>query len=144
VKLARVLARTAGADLGIDRASLEKLDSAKRLQPLANAMRSVNLLPRAASLAYLHNLVQVFTANLNTLYIPKSAFEGPVILFQTQDADPDDDEPISPEEASVQWRKYAPNIEVIEASGNHMTMLKAGHIEEIAQVVQRRWRRYPG
>jgi thioesterase domain-containing protein len=137
-----VLKRTADVDLLINQRSLEQLDFARQLNALLSAMKSAKLIPKSTQLAYVRSLVQVFWANLNTLYLPESAFNGPVLLFQTQDIDPEDDEPISPEEAATRWRDYAPNIEVIQASGNHMTMLREPHIEAVARAVQRAWARY--
>jgi thioesterase domain-containing protein len=138
-KLARLLGRTADIDLLVNQRSLEQLDFAGQLNALMNAMKSAKLIPKSARLAYVRSLVQVFWANLNTLYLPESAFTGRVLLFQTQDVDPEDDEPISPEEAATRWRNYAPNLEVIQASGNHMTMLREPHIDVVARAVQLAW-----
>ncbi len=82
------------------------MDFNGQLQALMNAMKSTNLLQKSAPLAYVRSLVQVFTANLNTICRAESAFTGPVLLFQTQDIDddPDDDEIITAEEAVERWK----------------------------------------
>jgi thioesterase domain-containing protein len=138
-KFARILDRTAGRSLGFDVRDFEGLDANAQVEKLLRAMRETNLLPRSATTPLLRSVVRAFSTSLNTVYVPPTRLNAEVYLFQTDDINPDDEDFIPPAEAVRRWRSFAPNLTVLPAQGNHVTMLQIPSIYPLADLIRRIW-----
>jgi thioesterase domain-containing protein len=116
-------------DLGVDRAVLKASDGRRRLEMVhAGAVRA-GLLPARSSPQTLAGSLRTFGAALRSAYTPSSVYPGPVRLaFATRVREGRDASRFS----AYAWQKYLPNSTSWQGPGNHMTILKAPHVQDLA------------
>lgn len=139
-KLVSVLERSAGQSFGLEARDFEGLDADAQTSKLLRSMRATKLVKKTVPISVVRNVVRVFSANLNTVYVPETPLATEVYLVQTDDVDPNDEEAIPPEEVVRRWRAVAPNLAVLRGPGNHMTMLEHPQIDFVAGLATRIWR----
>jgi thioesterase domain-containing protein len=135
MKLIETMEQAIESSFCLTRNDLEKLSHEAQLSKVMDRMKSVGLLPAAARLDAMRSLVRVFSVNVNTVFAPSYRFPGEMLLVQAADPcsygtpDPDD---LDNDRAAESWAHYAQSLTRFEAPGNHMTMLKAPHVEALA------------
>jgi hypothetical protein len=141
VKLIRVMGLSIGQPLNINTQKLGELDAATQLRELLRAMQEAKLLPHSAKLKHVHDTVRVFSASLNTVYVPERGPIGAAHLFQAQEQlPPDEDDDETPaEEAARRWGLHVERIRVWQIPGNHITLLRRPNIDYIASHVREVW-----
>ena len=98
-------------------------------------MKKVGVLPSRASLSSVESLVRVFSAHVNTNYVPKSQFEGKILIFEPEEvmSEQQEKEPVDENGTEKNWQSYGTEVQYISVPGNHMTMLHRGNIEGVGR-----------
>ncbi|MGO4777610.1 hypothetical protein AB4084_19240, partial [Lysobacter sp. 2RAB21] len=129
-------------DLGLSAKTLAALDPRQQDQRLLACMVDAGLLPPRTSLPQLQALLRVFTANLNASYQPAAVYAGPVVLLNAQASD----KPLSvqrslmsPAEQAEGWHRYAKNLDIHALHGDHMSVLRFPHVNQLAAVLAKAW-----
>jgi thioesterase domain-containing protein len=82
---------------------------------------------------HLRGPLNVFAAALRTRYTPRSIYRGKVHLTLINDAKLDEvSNQRNKEELVEGWHHWAPDLEVFDAPGTHMTTLKTPHVDALA------------
>jgi thioesterase domain-containing protein len=79
--------------------------------------------------------LRVFATSLRTQYQPAKPYPGPVQLVVADNAKLDGNANRLEHELNAKgWKRWAPNLACLHASGNHMTMLKEPHVRSLVQL----------
>jgi len=138
-KFIEIVEMNSAISLNLPIEDLQLLDESSRLKQIRLRMTRAGVLPAKTSLETLRHALRVFEAHLNTGYIPTSPLvQQPVILINAKDQSPDDESSRFYRDADVtSWLSYAPNaISITLEGGNHMSMLKPPHVDELATHVR--------
>jgi thioesterase domain-containing protein len=143
LKLAWLLEEGTGKSLGIARRDIERLGDQEQQRKLMQQMKLAGQFPQSAKLAELESLIRVFTAHLNTTYVPTTMLQGAALLLQAQEPfvrheiDVEDD--LDNDAAAKSWTTHAGRLTRAVVPGNHMTMLKPPNIDVIATYLRKVW-----
>jgi thioesterase domain-containing protein len=138
-KYVRAVEKSLGRGLGLDVQSLRSVDADRQLGMLLDAMKFERVIPKSAPSSSVQHSFRVFETQLNTAYQPQNPLPADVYLLHTDDVDTDDEDWITPEEACQRWRRWAPKLHAIRASGNHITMLEIPHINWTIELLEEAW-----
>ncbi|MBJ7311023.1 amino acid adenylation domain-containing protein, partial [Rugamonas sp. CCM 8940] len=118
--------------LGLQAADFALLEPERQLNLLLSRLIDVKILPPRTSLQTMKGIVRVFGSNLNTPYAPAS-YPHPLHLVVAPDAD-SDSAYVARDPASVLagWRGNAPQTQLWQAPGNHLTLLAPDHVGALA------------
>lgn len=137
VALAEVFEQLLEKPLGISYSSLANLNEKSRLDLLRSQLILAGLFPTRSRSDDLRGPTQAFATALRTHYCPKAPYAGPTRLIVM------DDRKLGPREnwqkqmeVAEKWRRWAPNLTVARAPGNHMTALKAPHVQALVRFIQ--------
>jgi thioesterase domain-containing protein len=114
--------------LGVDHAVLEASD-ARRLEMVHAGAVRVGLLPARSSPQTLAGSFRTFGAALRSAYTPSSVYPGPVRLAFAQRVREGRE---ALRFSTYAWQKYLPNSTSWQGPGNHMTILKPPHVQDLA------------
>jgi thioesterase domain-containing protein len=91
------------------------------------------LLPKKSNPEILRGPLNAFAAALRAAYTPNSSYPFPVNLVLVDDQRLDEISNRKRKETSARgWRRWAPELNVFNAPGNHMTVLKPPHVQTLA------------
>ncbi|MCP3166615.1 non-ribosomal peptide synthetase [Myxococcus qinghaiensis] len=139
--VASVAGRLYGVDLGVSAEALRPLSPEERLAHVTRRLVQGGLLPPDADSQQVRGLIQVYKRAYEITYIPPAdARPAPITLFRARERHEDDG--VLPgdfkEDATWGWRHHATRPVLVEdIPGDHMTMLAAPHVDELAERV--RW-----
>jgi len=135
LKLVDIYEEMLGQSVELSKEILEPLNYGERLQALLIGMKKVGVLPSRASLSSVESLVRVFSAHVNTNYVPKSQFEGKILIFEPEEvmSEQQEKEPVDENGTEKNWQSYGTEVQYISVPGNHMTMLHRGNIEGVGR-----------
>ncbi|GBC61780.1 type I polyketide synthase [Desulfonema ishimotonii] len=103
------------------------LDDNERLQVLSECVRSAGLEIPGMSTGQLNRLFQVFTGLCSAVRTYTIApCESPVVVFRAAD------EPDQPDDPTMGWRGFAPDLTAYDIPGDHFTMLTPPHVRLLA------------
>lgn len=123
--------QAAGRSMGLNHDTLEALSCDEQLRLLHRQLVSVGLLPRTSKPDQLHGVVRSFEAAVRTRYQPKTKFEGSANLILVIDSKERVEDGVLRQAVIAEgWRRFAPHLKFRREAGNHMTLLKAPHIED--------------
>jgi amino acid adenylation domain-containing protein len=134
VELTEMFARGSGRELDLSREAFEGLDVDAQLRLLMGRLVATGVFPAASRVPQLAALVDLFSANLNTSYLPAARLRGQLLLITPQA------ERVEVAESTAAWRTHADEVEHYEAPGNHVTMLRMPAVRCIAGHLSRVWR----
>ncbi|MFM0639045.1 amino acid adenylation domain-containing protein [Paraburkholderia metrosideri] len=130
--LIRHFEMNAGRSLDLYRQDLEVLSDEARLELLLAKLVDAKVLPRQTRIHSLRGVVRLFRSNIGSHYDPSFSYKGEVHLV-TATPDETDSRQQEPEwEMAARWRRYAPQLDVWQSTGNHMTMLNPPHVAHLA------------
>ncbi len=124
--------------LGLNAEDLAQLDNDAQLRLLRDRMVSAGAMPRDTTVSSLQAILQVFACNLNTVYLPNTAIDADVALFQAV-LPVNADRCKEKTDDAADWNKLTRSLSVLEVPGNHMTMLRSPHVQRIAETIQKIW-----
>lgn len=143
LKLIAILEEASGKMLDVTRKDLEGLGYEAQHARLMLAMKAAGLLPPVCKIDVIRSLVRVFSANLNTAYVPATPYGGEVILIQAQERsigrDWDEEIDFDKDSWADNWKRHAPHVVQLKTPGSHMTMLKQPSVDLIAAQILRAW-----
>lgn len=137
MELVRILEMACDQSLCLTAIEFESLNEDEQLTLLLQRMIRVKLVHRDCKLRTIRGMLRVFTANINTCYIPKFSFLGDVVLVQAKDiaeqSPSDSDDPVAV------WQMYAPNLTTLNVSANHVKLLEKPYIDMLTQYLLGLW-----
>ncbi|CAB3787759.1 alpha/beta fold hydrolase [Pararobbsia alpina] len=132
-RLVEAMQLAAGESFGIDAAVLRAQDDAGQMRQLHSGMVRVGMLPQRSTPDAMRGPARVFGTALRTIYLPRHPYTGPVRLVVVDDPALDvASNQLAQRETIEGWRRHAPNLCVWHVPGNHFTVLKAPHVQELA------------
>ncbi|MFB6850836.1 alpha/beta fold hydrolase, partial [Streptomyces sp. NPDC056373] len=123
--------RRAGGPLGILPEDLEGLDEPAQIQLLHAKLVPHGLAPARSTPEDLAGVVRTFAAARRASYRPGEGYEGPVALFLAED-DLEAAQGSGGTGLHTGWRQWLPDMTVHVVPGNHVTMLRAPHVDRLA------------
>ena len=131
-----------GRSLSLTREALGRLDAPEQDKALLGRMIDAGVLPSRTPLKKLQALLRVFTANVKAGYEPATPYHGPVLLLNASEWSPSSSahKPVlSPAEKADRWRRHATRLEAHTLDGNHMSVLKPPHVNQLAARMAKAW-----
>lgn len=129
MKLIGLFEMNCGRPIGIDAGDLAALDHEAQLVLLLARLVELRVMPPRTTLQTLRGLVRVFAANLNAPYQPAGTYDGPLHLVLVPDQTPGS---MDMDELAAHWREHAPRTRLWPGPGNHITLLAAPHVRDLA------------
>jgi len=118
--------------LGLSAGDFVPLAKYAQLTLLLERLIAVKLMPPRTSLQTLCGIVRVFASNWQTPYTPEQPYLGPLHLFNVAEAGQDGNAEASSQDLRL-WQQYAPHATLNLSPGNHISMLTAPHVSQLAQ-----------
>ncbi|MEE4149196.1 syringopeptin non-ribosomal peptide synthetase SypC, partial [Pseudomonas viridiflava] len=132
-RLIETMELAAGKSLGIDRAAFSVQDDIGHMRLLHAGMVRAGMLPQRSSADAMRGPARAFGTALRTRYQPSQIYTGPVRLVLADDPVLDAAGNQREQQAMVTgWRQCAPDLTVWRGPGNHFTILKAQHVQHLA------------
>lgn len=104
------------------------LEPCEQIELLSETLIKVGFFPANAPLSLLQGIVQVMHANLNTIYIPRTCYQGLLHLINAEEGDNDETS------LDIQnWKIHATQLNTTFVPGNHMTMLSEPNVRKLAE-----------
>ena len=141
-KFIEIVEMNSGISLNLSTEDLQLLDEPSRLKQILLCLATADVLPAKTSLETLRYALRIFEAHLNTGYVPASALmQQQVILINAHEQSPEEQSSRFYRDAqATSWLNYAPKaVSITLAGGNHMSMLKPPHVDELAAHVNQAW-----
>jgi thioesterase domain-containing protein len=108
------------------------LDHTQQLKLLLRRSIEMKLLPPRTSIEVLGGIVRLFETNLNTDYVPRGTYSGPLHLVGVSDSERESDHSDKQADLVTLWRQHAPECTLWVGPGNHMTLLDPPHVTRLA------------
>ncbi|MFN9086664.1 MAG: alpha/beta fold hydrolase [Gemmatimonadaceae bacterium] len=116
------------------------LDLAERLGLLHQRMVRAGLMSPRTNAAVMRGPYRAFAACLRASYRPRETYEGPMHLLLANDSRRDEQENQREQRTIVAgWRRWVPALAFARLAGNHVTALKAPHVDTLARHLCQRW-----
>ncbi|NAO47946.1 amino acid adenylation domain-containing protein [Pseudomonas syringae] len=132
-RLIETMELAAGKSLGIDRTAFRAQDDIGQMRLLHAGMVRAGMLPQRSSPDAMRGPARAFGTALRTRYQPSQIYTGPVRLVLADDPVLDAAGNQREQQAMVSgWRRCAPDLTVWRGPGNHFTILKAQHVQHLA------------
>jgi len=138
-RIARLIERWVGKNLGVSYKALQPLDPDEQLNYLKERLTMVNLLPPEVGARQVRGLVQVFKANSQAQahYVPHEVYPTRVTLFRAREVHLEDSElqtEILSEDPTWGWGQLsAEPVEIHVVPGDHVTMMSEPHVQVLAE-----------
>jgi amino acid adenylation domain-containing protein len=133
LELVHAFELTAERSLEIGPGEIGPLDEAGRLRLLHERLVRLGLMPRRSSHEVLRGSFRSFATCLRTTYTPAGSYPDPLRLVLVSDAGCDEDANQRRFAEAVRgWRRWAPALVFTQGAGNHVTALKAPHVQALA------------
>jgi syringomycin synthetase protein SyrE len=123
--------------LGLDKRDLDPLDETGQLELLHRSLVQNGLMPQRSAPAALLGMLRCFSISLRAHYKPAKPYQGDMLLVLANDSTLSDtlnDE--KHEQIVAAWRRWAPHLQYSVTPGNHMTALKAPHVQVLGHLMQ--------
>jgi thioesterase domain-containing protein len=121
------------SDIDVRREALEGLDQSRQLRILHSELVKKKIYPVRSNANALAGQFRAFAAALRSAYVPSSIYEGETHLLIAANRKTSDSETARHWSRTREgWMKWAPRLRVLNAPGNHITMLKAPQVNAIA------------
>jgi thioesterase domain-containing protein len=134
MKIIDIYEEIVGHPLDLRKSDLDSRNETAQMVLLHNRLVREGLLPRRSEPNILRGPLRTFAMALRTHYKPDTPYQGRVQLVLADDEKLDQDENRrNREQITRGWRRLAPNLTYIHASGNHMTMLKLPHLNDLVR-----------
>ena len=136
-KIARMIERWAGQDLGVSYETLHPLTRAERMDYLQERLKTTDILPPHAGRDQVRGLIQVFEASTRNCmkYHPDGSYDGPILLLRAEALHVEDEgiqiNPVTDDE-TWGWRQVARHVKVCLVPGDHVTMMAEPHVRHLA------------
>jgi hypothetical protein len=133
-RLIEAMELAAGGSFGIDVAAFSAQDDGGQMHLLHAGMVRAGLLPQRSTPDAICGSARVFGTALRTRYLPRHSHAGSMRLVLAQDPALDTAANRRAKQKTIEgWRRYAPHLAVWHGPGNHFTILKAPHVQDLAQ-----------
>jgi amino acid adenylation domain-containing protein len=141
MQVSAIVGHLYGVDAAVELAQLEGLDDEAQLHLMHQRLMATGVLPQGSALNYLRGFVSVYKANLAASYRPRPLQAATrVLLLRARDEQPAE---LSPEQFEVVraapdlgWQQALGRpIRVVEVPGDHLTMMRAPHVNALADAV---------
>ncbi len=126
LELLQAFERLTDVSLHISRTDLEDLTYDLQLEFVRKSLRQIGLLTQVNDEEVLQGMLTVLRVNSNMLYTPADSLDLPMKIFLA-----DNGNRIQTVEPYLDWEQYG-DVEIVEVSGNHTSMLKEPHIAKLA------------
>jgi thioesterase domain-containing protein len=122
--------------LGITEANLAGLNQTERINLIHAKLKSRSIMPRQSISSIMIGPYRTYAAALRAHYLPSSSYSGHVCLILAK-ADSDHVQHDVGRYAKLigRWKHWAANLTYIETSGNHATLLKQPHVNELSRLL---------
>lgn len=104
----------------------------KRIETVLSNMKDMKIMPKTTHFDDIRRMVQLFSINANTFYTPSRKYEGKVLLVQAPD---DAQQPVN-DKNQLGWSNYLSNMNIIKATGNHMSMLMPPYVNDLVMNIE--------
>jgi hypothetical protein len=132
-RLIETMQLAAGRSLDIHAAAFGAQDDAGQMRLLHAGMVRAGMLPKRSTPGAMRGPARVFGTALRTLYLPRHPYTGPVRLVLADDPALDlAANQRTKQERIERWQLHAPNFGVWHGPGNHFTILKSPHVQDLA------------
>ncbi|MCP4397918.1 MAG: SDR family oxidoreductase [bacterium] len=137
-EIAAIIGRVMQKDLSLSYNVLRSLGSEKQVQLLFEHLKRTGIIPAEAEITQVQNIIQVFKANMQARYTPKSISPIPIALFKARDGHPDDREteeiPEILRNSEWGWERFAAGpVDIYEVPGDHISMVLEPHARALAE-----------
>ncbi|MFP4411180.1 non-ribosomal peptide synthetase [Coleofasciculus sp.] len=139
-RIANVIERFLGKNLGISYDILRPLAPDEQLNYIGEQLKTIGLLPPEAGLKQVRGLVQVFKANYQASdsYVPQEVYPTRVAFFRASEVYSEDS--VSNESSQIRqeptwgWNQLAAEpVELHVVPGDHITMFAEPHVQVLAE-----------
>ncbi|KFF61974.1 hypothetical protein IW00_18775 [Pectobacterium brasiliense] len=113
--------------LALTRSQFVDMAQEEQIKQLHRALVKAGIFSTHTTTLLLQGIVQVMQANLNTVYTPRTRYEGGIYLVSAKEGDTDERTTNDSE-----WRKHVTQLDPVLMPGNHMTMLSMPQVERLA------------
>jgi arthrofactin-type cyclic lipopeptide synthetase C len=129
----RVVEGAVEHSFGIEPTAVASLDRIAVVQLLHERMVRGGLLPRNSEPDVLHGSLRSFAAAMQTQYVPRKSYAGPIdfVCIDDENADAQTNRRQQDELVSG-WMRWAPRVRRWNGPGNHLTILKDPHVRRLA------------
>jgi thioesterase domain-containing protein/acyl carrier protein len=137
-KVARLIERWAGKELGISYESLQQLSLDDQMTYLGYRLQGVDILPPDASRTQVLGLVQVFKASTRSCmhYRPRGRYDGSLTLLRAADIHVEDTGiriNLVADDDAWGWNQLVDDeVNVRIVPGDHITMMSEPHVRQLA------------
>ena len=131
-----IIEQTLERPLGLMRNDLESLSEVEQRKCLHSCLVREGLMPPQSTPDILHGSLRTFAASMRTNYTPERIYQGSVQLVLANNPKLDWGANLREQERIVKgWRRWAPNLVSVCASGTHMSILKPPHVHSLAGLI---------
>lgn len=139
IKCAEAFELLFGRSLGVEREVLDRLNPTEQRISLHSCLVRQGILPSRSTAEDIRGTIRVLAMTLRSTYRPARAFIGPVNLVLADDPKQTSQaNQLNHQNLVKRWEVWAPKLACFHSPGNHMTMLRAPHVETIANILQLR------
>ena len=140
-RLIEIYELTLQRPLGVSASDLAALVPHEQLAALLSRLIDARVMHRSAGIETMRGIVQVFATNINTCYQPPAPYAGTLHLVKVAGAEgvsaaPPADAVAALGDHACGWRHFAADTRCWTAPGNHMTLLGAPHVGQLAGWLQ--------
>jgi arthrofactin-type cyclic lipopeptide synthetase C len=94
-------------------------------------------MPARSTAELLQGPLRTFAASIRGHYKPEKTYPGPLKLVLVDDLRQDESFNRRYHQQLISdWKRFAPNLSPTHGPGNHLTMLKEPHVQELATLIQ--------
>ena len=141
VQISAIVGHLYGVDAALGQAELDGLDEDAQLSLLHQRLMATGVLPQGSALSYLRGFIEVYKANLSATCQARPLPPATrVLLLRARDEQPSQLSPEQFDEVRAQpdlgWQAaLGQALSVQEVPGDHLTMMRAPHVQALAAAV---------
>lgn len=115
-----------GVELHLSAEILESLSFRERLRRVHQSLIAQRVMPTTSRIEHLEGIFRVFATNIRTSYWPERQPQAPIGLLLSQEAT---------EVQHQGWFTWHPTIQIEQSLANHVRLLKAPYVQQLAQLI---------
>ncbi|WP_068713714.1 non-ribosomal peptide synthetase [Vibrio tritonius] len=115
-----------GVELHLSAEILESLSFRERLRRVHQSLIAQRVMPTTSRIEHLEGIFRVFATNIRTSYWPERQPQAPIGLLLSQEAT---------EGQHQGWFTWHPTIQIEQSLANHVRLLKAPYVQQLAQLI---------
>ncbi|MZI96062.1 alpha/beta fold hydrolase, partial [Vibrio sp. CAIM 722] len=116
-----------GVELNLTAEILESLSFDERLRRVHQSLVANRIMPATSRINHLQGIFRVFSTNIRTSYWPERRPNTTIGLLLSEEAS---------QQQQEGWLDWSPEIRVQQSTANHVKLLKAPFVQQLAKLIQ--------